>query len=110
MKKLLAKYNPRELAIIIKIMEAGFEEARPSVSVVMALHRHNYKIIKLTPENCLDYQEKDGQEDAMSLYAIFDDYDDCVYRCYSDVDEEYEYHEQVEPMSGYDWEEWLNNG
>lgn len=45
----------------------------------------------------------------MPLYAIFDDYDDCVYLCYSDADEEYEYHEQVESMSEDDWEAWLAN-
>ena len=59
MKKLKRQYSPHELAEIIKIMEAGFEEARPHTSVVLVLHRHNYKIIKLTPDNCIDYQDKD---------------------------------------------------
>lgn len=45
----------------------------------------------------------------MGLYAIFNDFDECVYLCYSDVDEEYEYFEQVEPMNDWDWEEWLAN-
>lgn len=45
----------------------------------------------------------------MSLYAIFDDCDNCVYLCYSDADEENEYHDQVEPMTDADWEEWLEN-
>lgn len=59
MKKLKRKYVPHELAEIIKIMEAGFEEVRPHTSVVLALHRRNYKIIKLTADNCIDYVEKD---------------------------------------------------
>lgn len=43
----------------------------------------------------------------MEVYAIFDSFNDCVYLCYAYADEEYEYHEQVEPMTDADWEEWL---
>lgn len=59
MKKLSRQYNAHELAKIIKIMEAGFEEARPHTSVVLALHRCGYKIIELNKDNCIDYEKKD---------------------------------------------------
>lgn len=45
----------------------------------------------------------------MEVYVIFDSFGYAVYLCYSDVDEEYEYYDQVEPMSDTDWEEWLEN-
>ena len=50
MKKLTSSYKPNELAEIIKIIPSD---------MVIALHKQNYKIIKLTPENCIDYHEKD---------------------------------------------------
>lgn len=44
-----------------------------------------------------------------TVYAIFDDQDHCCYLCYSDIDEENEYYDQVKPMTNEDWEEWLSN-
>lgn len=55
MKKLKTSYNPSELKEILDIAETAYDPA----SIVIALHKKNYKIIKLTPENCIDYQEKD---------------------------------------------------
>jgi hypothetical protein len=45
----------------------------------------------------------------MEVYAIFDNFNDCVYLCYAYADEENEYCDQVEPMNDLDWEEWLDN-
>lgn len=44
-----------------------------------------------------------------TIYAIFDDFGDCIYLCYSYADEENEYYEQVEEMNDWDWECHLTN-
>jgi hypothetical protein len=43
-----------------------------------------------------------------TVYAIFDDCDDCCYLCII-LDEIEEQYIQSEPMNDWDWEEFLNN-
>lgn len=41
-----------------------------------------------------------------TVYAIFDDADECVYLCYQVEEDEYE---QCEEMNEWNWEEFLSN-
>lgn len=43
-----------------------------------------------------------------TVYAIFDNFDQCVYLCYCCIDEDNEYYEVRENMCDWNWKEWLD--
>lgn len=58
MKKLTKLYNPSEMKEILDIMQENFDSSldpfKRMSTIVIALHKRNYKIIKLNEDNCID--------------------------------------------------------
>ncbi len=57
MKQITTLYTPHELKTILDIMKKGFDEARLMTSIVIALHKAGYKIIKMDSKNTIDFKE-----------------------------------------------------